>query len=54
MIFAQAPQPPCARYGDPEEVAHHQTLSLVMPAASYITTARRLPVDGGLMALCNA
>lgn len=36
------------RYGEPEEVAHI-TLSLVMPAASYITGAV-IPVDGGLMA----
>jgi len=34
------------RYGDPEEVAH-VTLSLAMPAASYITGAA-IPVDGGL------
>lgn len=36
------------RYGDPEEVAH-MTLSLVLPAASFITGAV-IPVDGGLMA----
>ncbi len=36
------------RYGEPEEVAHI-TLSLVLPAASYITGAA-IPVDGGLMA----
>jgi 3-oxoacyl-[acyl-carrier protein] reductase len=36
------------RYGLPEEVAHI-TLSLVLPAASYITGAI-IPVDGGLMA----
>lgn len=36
------------RYGTPEEVAH-VTLSLVLPAASYITGAV-IPVDGGLMA----
>jgi 3-oxoacyl-[acyl-carrier protein] reductase len=36
------------RYGRPEEVAHI-TLSLCLPAASYITGAT-LPVDGGLMA----
>jgi 3-oxoacyl-[acyl-carrier protein] reductase len=36
------------RYGMPEEVAH-MTLSLVLPAASYITGAI-IPVDGGLMA----
>lgn len=34
------------RYGDPEEVAH-MTLSLALPAASYITGAV-IPVDGGL------
>ena len=36
------------RYGEPEEVAHI-TLSLVLPAASYITGAV-IPVDGGLTA----
>ena len=36
------------RYGEPEEVAH-MMLSLVLPAASYITGAV-IPVDGGLMA----
>ena len=36
------------RYGFPEEVAH-MTLSLCLPAASYITGAV-IPVDGGLMA----
>jgi 3-oxoacyl-[acyl-carrier protein] reductase len=34
------------RYADPEEVAHG-TLSLVLPAASFITGVT-LPVDGGL------
>ena len=34
------------RYGEPEEVAH-MTLSLVLPAASFITGAV-IPVDGGL------
>jgi 3-oxoacyl-[acyl-carrier protein] reductase len=36
------------RYGEPHEVAHI-TLSLCLPAASYITGAT-IPVDGGLMA----
>ena len=36
------------RYGEPEEVAHI-TLSLVLPAASYITGST-IPVGGGLMA----
>ena len=36
------------RYGEPEEVAHI-TLSLCLPAASYITGAV-IPVDGGLTA----
>jgi 3-oxoacyl-[acyl-carrier protein] reductase len=36
------------RYGQPEEVAQ-MTLSLCLPAASYITGAT-IPVDGGLMA----
>jgi 3-oxoacyl-[acyl-carrier protein] reductase len=36
------------RYGEPEEVAQ-MTLSLCLPAASYITGAV-IPVDGGLMA----
>lgn len=37
---------PLRRYGNPEEVAH-MTLSLVLPAASFITGAV-IPVDGGL------
>ena len=37
---------PIARYADPEEVAHG-TLSLVLPAASYINGVA-LPVDAGL------
>ena len=36
------------RYGFPEEVAH-MTLSLCLPAASYLTGVT-IPVDGGLMA----
>ena len=36
------------RYGDPEEVAH-MTLSLCLPAASFLTGVT-IPVDGGLMA----
>lgn len=37
---------PLARYGDPEEVAH-MTLSLCMPAASFVNGAA-LVVDGGM------
>ena len=37
---------PLRRYGEPEEVAH-ATLSLVLPASSFITGAV-LVVDGGL------
>jgi 3-oxoacyl-[acyl-carrier protein] reductase len=40
---------PMKRYGEPEEVAH-AILSLVLPAASFIT-GQYLLVDGGLMAL---
>ena len=39
------------RYGDPEEVAQ-MTLSLVLPAASYITGVA-IPVDGGMRARNN-
>ena len=39
---------PLRRYGDPEEVAH-ATLSLALPAASYINGAV-LVVDGGMLA----
>lgn len=47
VIFAKR-RTALKRYGDPEEIAH-MTLSLVLPAASYITGAV-IPVDGGLMA----
>jgi len=47
LVFAKR-RTALRRYGDPEEVAH-MTLSLVLPAASYITGAVIL-VDGGLMA----
>jgi 3-oxoacyl-[acyl-carrier protein] reductase len=40
---------PMKRYGEPEEVAH-AILSLVLPAASFITGTYLL-VDGGMMAL---
>jgi 3-oxoacyl-[acyl-carrier protein] reductase len=36
------------RYGEPEEVAH-MTVSLCLPAASFVTGVT-IPVDGGLMA----
>jgi 3-oxoacyl-[acyl-carrier protein] reductase len=39
---------PIGRYGEPEEVAH-MTLSLVLPAASYINGAV-VVVDGGMLA----
>jgi len=39
---------PLRRYGDPEEVAH-MTLSLVLPAASFINGVA-IPVDGGMLA----
>ena len=44
-IFAKR-RVPLRRYGDPEEVAH-MTLSLVLPAASYLNGAV-IPVDGGM------
>ncbi len=47
QIFARR-RTALGRYGRPEEVAHI-TLSLCLPAASYITGAT-IPVDGGLMA----
>jgi 3-oxoacyl-[acyl-carrier protein] reductase len=47
VIFAKR-RTALRRYGEAEEVAHI-TLSLVLPAASYITGAI-IPVDGGLMA----
>ncbi|MEO1222455.1 MAG: SDR family oxidoreductase, partial [Pseudomonadota bacterium] len=37
---------PLRRYGIPEEVAH-MTLSLVLPAAQFVTGVA-IPVDGGL------
>jgi len=47
MIFAKR-RTALKRYGYPEEVAH-MTLSLCLPAASYLT-GTVIPVDGGLMA----
>ena len=47
VIFAKR-RTALRRYGSPEEVAHI-TVSLCLPAASYITGAV-IPVDGGLMA----
>ena len=44
-VFARR-RVPIARYAEPEEVAHG-TLSLVLPAASYINGVA-LPVDAGL------
>jgi 3-oxoacyl-[acyl-carrier protein] reductase len=44
-IFAKR-RTPIGRYADPEEVAHI-TLSLVLPAASFLVGAV-IPVDGGL------
>src|SRR4029450_7134483 len=38
---------PARRYGEPEEVAH-MTLSLALPAASYVNGAI-IPVDGRLL-----
>jgi 3-oxoacyl-[acyl-carrier protein] reductase len=38
---------PARRYGEPEEVAH-MTLSLVLPASSFVNGAI-VPVDGGLL-----
>jgi 3-oxoacyl-[acyl-carrier protein] reductase len=38
---------PLRRYGEPEEVAH-MTLSLCLPAMSYVTGVN-IPVDGGLL-----
>jgi 3-oxoacyl-[acyl-carrier protein] reductase len=46
VIFAKR-RTALKRYGDPEEVAHI-TVSLCMPAASYLTGAI-IPVDGGLV-----
>ncbi len=47
VIFAKR-RTAMGRYGDPIEVAHI-TLSLCLPAASYLTGVT-IPVDGGLMA----
>lgn len=47
MVYAKR-RTALRRYGWPEEVAH-MTLSLVLPAAGYVTGAI-MPVDGGLMA----
>lgn len=47
LVFAKR-RTALRRYGEPEEVAHI-TLSLVLPAASYITGAI-IPIDGGLTA----
>jgi len=47
QIFAKR-RTAMGRYGNPEEVAHI-TLSLCLPAASYLTGVT-IPVDGGLMA----
>ena len=44
-IFAKR-NVPLRRYGEPEEVAH-ATLSMVLPAASYLNGVA-LPVDGGM------
>ena len=44
-VFARR-RVPVARYAEPEEVAHG-TLSLVLPASSYINGVA-LPVDAGL------
>ena len=40
---------PMKRYGEPEELAH-MILSLVLPAASFVT-GTTLVVDGGMTAL---
>ncbi len=45
LIYARR-RVPLKRYGEPEEVAH-MTLSLCLPAASFVNGAV-LPVDGGL------
>ncbi|MEQ8266987.1 MAG: SDR family NAD(P)-dependent oxidoreductase [Parvibaculum sp.] len=45
-IFAKR-RVPLRRYGYPEEVAH-MTLSLVLPAASYLNGVA-IPVDGGML-----
>lgn len=47
LVFAKR-RTALRRYGDPEEVAH-VTLSLALPASSYVTGIA-IPVDGGHMA----
>jgi 3-oxoacyl-[acyl-carrier protein] reductase len=46
VIFAKR-RTALRRYGEPEEVAHI-TLSLVLPAASYVT-GECIAVDGGFL-----
>ena len=46
MVSPPARRVPLRRYGIPEEVAN-MTLSLVLPAASFLTGVH-IPVDGGM------